>query len=179
MLSIVLIAIVVIIAALLALAATKPDTFRIERSAIINTSPDKVFGLIEDFHRWNGWSPWEKLDPAMMRTFTGAASGKGAIYEWEGNKKVGKGRMEIADLESHSQIRIKLDFFSPFEAHNIAEFTLENRGNSVYLKWAMFGPASFAVKVMHLFMNMDKMVGKDFETGLANLKSLAENSPTE
>jgi hypothetical protein len=131
---------------------------------------------LDDFHRWSDWSPWEKLDPAMTRIFAGPASGKGAIYEWEGNKKVGKGRMEILDVEPNTQLRIKLDFLSPFEAHNIAEFTIENCGDSIRIVWTMYGPASFALKVMHLFMNMDKMVGKDFENGLENLKNLAEKS---
>lgn len=168
------IAIVVIIAGLLLLGASRPDTFRIQRSTSINATPEKVTALIADFHHWSSWSPWEKLDPALSRKFGGATAGKGAVYEWEGNKKVGKGRMEITGLSENAQILIKLDFFAPFEAHNTAEFTLHQHDGATNIIWAMYGPASFPVKVMHLFMNMDRMVGKDFEAGLASLKALAE-----
>ncbi len=167
-------AILVIIAGLLVLAASRPDTFRIQRSASINATPEKVSALLADFHHWGSWSPWEKLDPALARKYSGAATGIGAVYEWEGNKKVGKGRMEITDLSENARILIKLDFFSPFEAHNTAEFTLHQDGGTTNLTWAMYGPTSFPVKVMRLFMNMDRMVGKDFEAGLASLKALAE-----
>ncbi|HXA45990.1 MAG TPA: SRPBCC family protein [Burkholderiaceae bacterium] len=174
MLEIIVIAVVVIIAVVLALAARKPDIFRVERSIDIKAAPDKFSSLIDDFHQWAGWSPWEKLDPAMTRAYSGATSGKGAIYEWQGNSKVGQGRMEILEILPNAKIVIKLDFLKPFEAHNTAEFTLETRGDSTFVTWAMYGPASLPVKVMHLFFNMDKMVGKDFETGLANMKALTE-----
>jgi uncharacterized protein YndB with AHSA1/START domain len=166
--------IVVLISALLLYASTKPDAFRVERSATINAPPERIFALINDFHHWPQWSPWEKLDPAMNKTHTGAPSGQGAIYEWEGNKKVGKGRMEIMESAPSSKIVIKLDFFKPFEAHNTAEFTLQAQGNSTHINWAMLGQMPFLFKVMTTFMNMDKMIGKDFETGLANLKAIAE-----
>jgi hypothetical protein len=174
MLNIIVIAVVVIIAVVLALAAKKPDTFRVERSINIKATPDKIFSLIDDFHQWAAWSPWEKLDPAMTRTYSGTTSGKGAIYEWLGNNKVGQGRMETIETLLNAKIVIKLDFLKPFEAHNTAEFTLEARDDATLVTWAMYGPASFPVKVMHLFFNMDKMVGKDFETGLVNMKALAE-----
>src|SRR5438477_8882693 len=125
------------IVVLLVIAATKPDAFRIQRSAIINSAPDKVFPLINDFHNWTAWSPWEKLDPALKRAYSGAASGKGAVYEWQGNKKVGQGRMEIIESFSPSKIAIKLDFFKPFEAHNTAEFTLQPQANSTGVTWVM------------------------------------------
>jgi uncharacterized protein YndB with AHSA1/START domain len=165
---------VVAVAAVLVFAATRPDAFRIQRRASLNAPPEKVFALISDFHNWASWSPWEKLDPALKRTYGGAASGRGAVYEWEGNKQVGKGRMEITEASPFSRITIKLDFLRPFEAHHTAEFTLETQGNSTDITWAMFGRRPFLFKVMCLFFNMDKMIGKDFETGLANLKGIAE-----
>jgi hypothetical protein len=174
MLNVILIAIAVFVVLVLLFAASKPNTFRVQRQAVIKAKPDAVFAQLDDFHKWARWSPWEKLDPMMTRNFSGADSGKGSIYEWEGNKKVGQGRMEITDLVPNAQLLIKLDFFKPFEAHNTAEFVLESIGDSTNITWTMHGPASFAIKVMHVFMNMDKMVGKDFEAGLANLKSIVE-----
>ena len=159
---------------LLFYAATKPDAFRIERGTTIKAPPDKVFAFINDFHNWQSWSPWEKMDPGMKRSHSGPTDGRGAVYEWEGNKKVGKGRMEIVESSPSSKIVIKLDFFKPFEAHNTAEFTLEPRGDSTNVTWAMHGKQPFMLKVMTVFMDMDKMVGKDFETGLANMKAAAE-----
>ena len=164
---------VVAIAAVLVYAATRPDTFRIKRQASIQAAPDKIFALINDFRNWQSWSPWENMDPALKRSYSGAASGPGAVYEWEGNKKVGKGRMEIVEAVP-SRVAIKLDFLKPFEAHNVAEFTLIPRGGATDVIWAMHGPNLFIGKVMSLFFDMDRMVGKDFETGLANLKALAE-----
>src|SRR5206468_3186084 len=148
--------------------------FRIERGTTIKAPPEKIFALINDFHNWGSWSPWEKMDPTMKRTHSGPPSGLGAVYEWEGNKKVGKGRMEIVESSSPSKTVIKLDFFKPFEAHNTAEFTLEPQGDSTNVTWAMHGRQPYMLKVMCLFMDMDKMVGKDFETGLANMKAAAE-----
>jgi uncharacterized protein YndB with AHSA1/START domain len=166
---------VVAVAALLVIAALKPDAFRIQRSATIKASPDKIFPHINDFHKWPAWSPWEKMDPALKRTHSGAANGQGAVYEWEGNKQVGKGRMEITESSPPSKIVIKLDFLKPFEAHNTAEFTFQSQSDSTNVTWTMHGRQPFLIKVMSLFFSMDKMVGKDFESGLANLKALAEN----
>jgi uncharacterized protein YndB with AHSA1/START domain len=174
MLKIIAIVVVVAIAAVLGLAATKPDTFRVQRAASIKAPPDKVFALINDFHQWSQWSPWEKLDPDMKRTFSGPASGKGAVYEWTGNSKVGAGRMEITEPTPSSKILIKLDFITPFEGHNIAEFTLEPQADATQLTWAMHGPTPFVSKVMQVFVSMDSLIGKDFEQGLANLKAAAE-----
>ena len=174
MFKIIAIVIVVLIAALLIYAATRPDTLRVQRSTNIKAPPEKIFALINDFHSWGAWSPYEKKDPAMKRTMSGAANGKGAVYEWEGDKNVGKGRMEIAESSPPSKVTLKLDFVKPFEAHNVVDFTLEPKGDSTNVTWAMHGPSLYVGKVMSVFMNMDNMVGKDFEVGLANLKAAAE-----
>lgn len=174
MIKIILIALAVLIATVLGLAVTKPDTFRIQRAVTIKAPPEKIFAVINDFHNWTSWSPWEKLDPAMKRTHSGAASGKGAIYEWEGNSKVGAGRMEILDTTAPSKIAIKLDFIKPFEGHNTAEYTLVPQGEMTNVTWAMYGPTPFISKLMQVFISFDKMIGKDFEEGLANLKAVAE-----
>ncbi len=174
MLKFIIFAIILGVAAILILANTKPDSFRVERSITILASPDKIFAFINDFHRWSAWSPWEKLDPAMLRTFGGAAEGPGAIYEWDGNKQVGQGRMEIAEAVPPDRLVIQLDFIRPFEGHNIAEFTLQQLGTSTRLTWAMHGPSPFISKIMQVFVSLDRMIGKDFETGLANLKAVAE-----
>jgi uncharacterized protein YndB with AHSA1/START domain len=171
---VIVVLVVVPLAAILIFAATKPDTFRVQRATSIKAPPERIFPLIADFHGWGAWSPYEKLDPAMKRTFSGAANGKGAVYEWDSDGKAGKGRMEITDAPAPSKVAIKLDFFKPFEAHNIAEFTLEPRGDSTDITWAMYGPNLYIAKVMSIFFNMDRMIGKDFETGLANLKARAE-----
>jgi hypothetical protein len=166
--------VVVLLAALLGFAATKPDTFRVERATSIKAPPEKIFPLINDLRSWGAWSPWEKLDPTMKRTYSGAANGLGAVYEWEGDGKVGAGRMEITESSPSSRVILKLDFLKPFEAHNVAEYTLEAKGDSTNITWAMHGPSPFVSKVMQVFFSMDRMVGKDFETGLANLKAIAE-----
>jgi uncharacterized protein YndB with AHSA1/START domain len=172
--AIIAVVLAVAIAIVLILAATKPDTFEVRRAATVKAPPEKIFAAISDFHQWGSWSPWENKDPAMQRSYGGAASGRGAVYAWEGNKNVGSGRMEILEASPPSKIVIKLDFLKPFEAHNTAEFTMLPQGNATSITWLMHGPASFMVKVMHVFINMDRMVGKDFEAGLANLKRLAE-----
>jgi uncharacterized protein YndB with AHSA1/START domain len=173
-LAIIGVVVVVAIGGILLYAATKPDSFRVQRTVLINAPSDKVFPLINDMKAWTAWSPYEKKDPDMKRTFSGAASGKGAVYEWDGDKNVGKGRMEIMDVSEPSKVKIKLDFLKPFEAHNTAEFTLEPKGESTTVTWAMYGPCPFIGKVMSVFLDMDRMVGKDFEAGLANLKTVTE-----
>jgi hypothetical protein len=162
------------VAAVLGFAAMQPDGFRVQRSATMKAPPEKVFAQINDFHNWGAWSPWEKLDLAMKKTHSGAANGKGAIYEWEGNKQVGKGRMEITESSSPSKVAIKLDFFKPFESHNTADFLIEGQGDSTNVVWGMNGQKPFMFKVMGLFMSMDKMIGKDFEAGLASIKGIVE-----
>jgi len=162
------------VVAVLIIAATKPDSFSVQRATVVNAPADKVFPLIADFHEWRKWSPWEDRDPELKRTYGGAERGKGAIYAWEGNKNVGSGRMEILEAAVPSKIIIKLDFFKPFEGHNTAEFTMLPQGDVTNLTWTMHGPAVFMSKVMQVSINLDHMIGRDFEAGLANLKKLAE-----
>lgn len=165
---------VVAIAALLVFAATRPDAFRVQREITINAAPHTVFALISDFRRWGDWSPWEKLDPSMQRSHSGATSGQGAVYAWQGSGKVGAGRMEIVEASPPARVRIQLDFIKPFEARNTAEFTLAPQGEATRVVWAMHGPSPFISKLMGVFVDMDKMIGTDFETGLANLKAASE-----
>jgi uncharacterized protein YndB with AHSA1/START domain len=165
-----------LLAALLLYAATRPDQFEVQRSTVIQAPPDKVFALINDFHQWQQWSPWEKVDPAMKRTHSGAPAGKGAVYAWEGNKQVGTGRMEILESAPPSKVAIQLDFTSPMTARNTADFVLQPEGQGTRVTWTMRGPTAFGMKVLHVFVSMDKMVGGDFEAGLANLKAAAEKS---
>lgn len=174
MIQTILIVVFLVVAGILILAATKPDSFRVERAAAIKAPPEKIFALIDDFKAWASWSPWEKKDPAMKRTFGATTRGQGATYAWEGNKDVGQGSMEITASIPSSKIALKLDFLKPFEAHNSVEFTLEARGDTTNLIWTMQGPTPFFAKIIHVFINMDRMVGKDFEAGLAKLKVLAE-----
>jgi hypothetical protein len=219
----------VLLLGLLAFAATRPNTFEVRRAQSIQSPADRIFPLIGDFHNWASWPPYEKLDPAMTKTFSGASSGKGvimalrawaslarldklkliprgecfslpagrqpglgpratkgdearpamffnrAVYNWAGNSKAGEGRMEIVEAAAPSRVRIKLDFLKPFEGHNTAEFTLEADGPATNVTWAMYGPMPFMMKVMSIFFSMDKMLGKEFAAGLANLKVIAEN----
>ena len=162
------------IAVVLIFAATKPDRFSVRREITVQAPAEKIFPLINDFHQWGSWSPYENKDPAMKRSYDGPASGKGAVYGWEGNRNVGSGRMEILDTSAPSKIVIKLDFFSPFEGHNTAEFTMLPQGDGTHVTWLMHGPAPFMNKLMQVFMNLDKMIGKDFEAGLVNLKTVTE-----
>jgi carbon monoxide dehydrogenase subunit G len=172
--AIIAVVLAVAVAIVLILAVTKPNTFSVQRAATVKAPPEKIFPLINDFHQWVTWSPYENKDPAMKRSYSGAESGKGAVYSWEGNKNVGSGRMEILDTSAPTKIVIKLDFFTPFEGHNTAEFTMLPQGDVTNVTWVMHGPAVFISKVMQVFMNLDKMIGKDFEVGLVNLKTLAE-----
>jgi uncharacterized protein YndB with AHSA1/START domain len=172
--AIVAVVLAVVIAIVLIMAATKPDTLRVQRATTVQAPPEKIFALINDFHQWGTWSPYETKDPAMKRSYDGAASGKGAVYAWDGNNNVGSGRMEILEAQLPSKIVIKLDFFKPFEGHNTAEFSTLRQGDATSVTWSMYGPAPFMSKVMQVFMNMDRMIGKDFEVGLANLKRLTE-----
>ena len=162
------------IAIVLILAATKPARFSVRREATVRAPAEKIFPLINDFHQWVAWSPYEHRDPALKRTYGGAESGKGAVYAWDGNNKVGSGRMEILESAAPSKIVIKLDFFKPFEGHNTAEFTLQPQGDGTHVTWLMHGPAPFMNKLMQVFMNLDNMIGKDFEAGLVNLKNVTE-----
>jgi len=166
----------VAVVAILVVAATQPDTFRVQRSAVIQAPPEKIFPLIEDFRAWGGWSPWEKKDPAMKRSFSGPATGKGAVYAWDGNSEVGQGSMEIVEDMPPSKLVLKLDFVKPFEGHNVVTFALTPQGETTNVTWTMEGASPFMAKVFGLFCDMDAMIGKEFEAGLANLKALAEKS---
>ena len=174
MLKIIGIAVAVIVIGVLIAAATKPDAFTITRKGSIKAPPEKVFGFLNDFKQWAAWSPWEKKDPAMKRIMGAATSGKGATYGWEGNKDVGVGNMEIAESTPSSKLTIKLNFEKPFKANNIVNFTLAPVADGTEVTWTMEGQNNFIAKIMQVFMDMDKMVGPDFEAGLANLKAAAE-----
>ncbi|HEX5004394.1 MAG TPA: SRPBCC family protein [Gemmatimonadales bacterium] len=174
MLKKILLGIAILVAAILVLALAKPDRFEVQRAIRIGAASDSIFPYLDDFHNWGQWSPWEKLDPAMSRTFSGPASGVGAEYAWTGNKDVGRGRMEIMESVPSSRLLIALDFLEPFESHNTAEFVLAPAGDSTDVTWTMRGPNLFIGKVMSVFVSMDKLVGSDFESGLANLKAAAE-----
>jgi hypothetical protein len=166
--------VLMLLAALLTFAATKPDTYRISRSTSITAPPARIFGFIDDFRRWGTWSPFEKMDPTMQRAYSGAASGKGAVYAWEGKGSAGIGRMEITEVAPPLRATIAVDFAKPFRAHNVNEFTLEARGDVTQVTWAMQGTAPFVLKVMSVFVSPDRLMGGHFETGLASLKAAAE-----
>jgi uncharacterized protein YndB with AHSA1/START domain len=166
--------ILVLILALSAYAAIQPKTFRLERSTTIKAPPEKVFALVNDFRQWGEWSPWDKMDPNMTRNYGGSPSGVGSTYGWVGNKKVGEGSMEIVGSNPGKAVSLKLDFLKPFEAHNMTDFTFTPEGDGTRVNWAMHGPLGFAQRLMHIFFNMEKMVGPDFERGLASMKQVAE-----
>jgi hypothetical protein len=163
-----------IIVVVLGMAAMKPDSFSVRRSVTIKAPPEKIAPFLNDFHQWTSWSPWEHLDPAMKRTFSGAPAGKGAVYEWEGNSDVGKGRMEILEAASPASTVVKLDFLKPVASSSTTEFILAPQGDATAVTWNMRGPMPFVSKVMTVFVNMDDMIGKDFDKGLAQLKAAAE-----
>ena len=173
--AIVAIIVAVAIIAVLAYAASRPDTFRVQRTASIKAAPERIFPLIDDLHAHTTWSPFEK-DPAMKRTHSGAPRGKGAVYEWDGNNQVGSGRLAITD-STPSKIIMALDMFRPFKASNTVEFSLQpNAGASTTVTWAMHGRQPFMAKLMSTFIDCDKMVGKQFEEGLGKMKALAEKA---
>jgi hypothetical protein len=174
MLKIIAIIIVVAIAAVLLFAATRPDSFRVQRTLGIKAPPERIFPFIDDLHRFNTWNPYEKKDPNIKGTYSGAASGKGAAYAFDGNKDVGKGSVEITESLPPRQVSMRLHMIEPIEASNAVEFTLEPNGDVTNVTWAMHGPVPYLGKIIHLFFNMDGMVGRDFEAGLANLKAIAE-----
>jgi uncharacterized protein YndB with AHSA1/START domain len=183
MLGTIAIVIAVLVAAILVIAATKPDTFRVQRQTTIKAAPEDVFDLLDDFHNHLLWSPFEK-DPMMKRSHSGAPRGQGAVYEWDGNKKVGAGRIEITETSQPSKtapgkVTMALDMLKPFKAHNHVEFTLEPKAESTNVSWTIQGHQPYMGKLMSMFIDCDKMFGKEFETGLANLKSLAEKPSNE
>ena len=162
------------IVVVLVLAAMKPDQFRVQRSAAIKAPPEKIFPLINDFKAWTAWSPYEQKDPDMQRTYSTLTSGKGASYAWDGNGNVGAGNMLITDAPEPSMVALDLNMTRPMTAHNTVEFTLVPAGDSTTVTWMMRGEAPYFAKIIHVFFNMDKMVGGDFEAGLAKLKNAAE-----
>jgi len=179
MLKKILIAIAAIVVVFVAVVAMQPSEFRIVRSATISAHAPAVFAQVNDFHNWETWSPWAKLDPAAKATFEGPSAGTGAIFRWAGNDKIGEGSMTITESRPSDLIRITLEFVKPFAATNTAEFTFEPEGNQTAVTWSMAGKNNFMAKAVSLFMNMDKMVGGKFEEGLANMKSVVEAAPKQ
>lgn len=165
---------VVLAVAVLVVGLLRPDHFQVQRSARIHAAPQAIYRHLEDFQAWPAWSPWEKLDPAMKRTYSGQPSRPGAAYAWEGNRDVGAGRMEIIEVSPPERLVIRLDFLRPFEAHNTITFELKGEGDLTNITWSMSGPSPLVSKVMGLFVDMDTMIGKDFEAGLVNLKRVTE-----
>lgn len=168
----ILIAAALLIIALVVFIATRPSDFRITRSATIPAPPDMVFPHVNDLHKWQEWSPWAKLDPAAKNTFEGPASGKGAAFAWAGNSEVGEGRMTITESRPNELVRFKLDFVKPMESTADTEFTFKPDGAGTNVTWTMTGTNNFVGRAMCLVMNMDKMVGGQFEQGFANLKAV-------
>jgi uncharacterized protein YndB with AHSA1/START domain len=167
----------VLVVAVLVLAALRPADFRIVRSGSIQAPPAAVFGRVNDLRQFQDWSPWAKLDPTMKLTFSGPAAGVGCASAWEGNNKVGAGRMTITESRPAELVGMRLEFLRPFKATNTTEFTFRPDGSRTVVEWSMTGRHNFVSKIFCLFMNMDRMVGRDFEKGLAQLKSLAEAKP--
>lgn len=173
----ILIALAVVVIALVGVVAVQPSGFRIARTTTISAPPPAVFAHVNDFHKWEAWNPWAKLDPAMKQTYEGASAGTGAIYTWAGNREVGEGRMTLTESRPTELIRIKLEFLKPFKATNTAEFTFKPEGDRTVVTWTMTGEKNFIAKAVGLVMNVDKMVGGQFETGLARMKSVVEAAP--
>lgn len=174
MIKIAVIVLVLAIAGVLLYAGTKPDDFGVRRTASIKAAPERIYPLIADFRQWPSWSPYEAKDPAMKRTLGTVAAGPGATYAWEGNKEVGQGDMTITTVEAPQRVSIRLNFIKPFAATNQVDFVLEPQGDSTRVTWDMHGPAPYVTKLMSTFFDMDRMIGRDFELGLANLKAAAE-----
>src|SRR5215831_14322343 len=169
-------AVVLVVVVLAVIVALQPSEFRIERSAVIAAPAAAVFAQVNDFHSWETWSPWAKLDPAAKNSFEGAPAGKGAAFAWAGNSKVGEGRMTITESRPNELVRIKLEFLKPFEATNTAEFTFRPEGERTAVTWSMYGHNNFISRAVFLFVNMDTALGSEFDKGLASMKSAAEAS---
>lgn len=179
MIRIVLIALAGIIAALVAIVALQPSAFRIARTATISAPPPAVFAQVNDFRNWQAWSPWEGIDPTMKRIYEGAPSGTGAVYSWAGNNQIGEGRMTIIESRPGDVIRIQLEFLKPFAATHSADFHFKPEGDNTLVTWSMSGTNNFVAKGIGLFMNMDKMIGDQFEKGLAQLRKVVEATAPE
>jgi len=161
----------------LIVVAAQPSEYRVQRSAVIDAPPEQVFAHVNDFHKWQPWSPWEKLDPDAEAVFEGPDSGEGAVFKWSGNDEVGEGTMTIIDSDPHEKIGIRLEFVRPMEDACHVEFTFQPQGEQTQVTWSMFGENNFVGKAMCLFMDLDKVAGGQFEQGLANLKSVVEAGP--
>jgi uncharacterized protein YndB with AHSA1/START domain len=169
-----LLVVLAIVAIIAGRAMFIPGTFSVQRSITVQAPPEKIFPLLNDFQRFSQWSPWQQLDPAMTSQISTPSAGPGAVYEWRGNSKAGSGRMEILASKPSSSVRVKLDFLEPFESHNITDYSLTPTGAGTTVTWEMHGPSTLPSKLMQVFVSMDKMVGGDFERGLASIKAIAE-----
>jgi hypothetical protein len=175
----ILIVLAIIVVVLIVIVTLQPSDFRVTRNATISASAPVVFAQVNDFHKWEAWNPWGKIDPAMKHTYEGAPAGTGAVYTWIGNKEVGEGRMTIVESRPSDLIRIKMEFFKPFAGISTAEFTFKPESKQTAVTWSMSGDKNFMAKAIHLFMNMDKMIGGQFEKGLAEMKSIVERAPKQ
>ncbi len=177
MLKKILMVLILLVAGFVVVVSLRPSDFRVSRTATMAAPPETIFAQVNDFHRWEAWSPWAKMDPQAKNSFEGSNSGKGAIFRWDGNSKVGAGAMTILDSQPSSLIRIQLDFLKPMSGTSTAEFTFKPEGDRTVVTWSMAGKNNFIAKAIGLFMDCDKMVGEQFEKGLASIKSLVENPP--
>ena len=171
------IVVAVVVVVFVVIVTFQPSDFRVARSAILAAPAPAVYAQVNDFRKWEAWNPWGKIDPAMKQTYEGAPAGTGAIYTWIGNNEVGEGRMTIIETRPSDLIRIKLEFYKPLAATHVAEFTFKAEGGQTVVTWSMTGAKNFMAKAIHLFMNMDKMIGGQFEKGLASMKSIVEAAP--
>jgi Polyketide cyclase / dehydrase and lipid transport len=177
MLKIIFIVLAVVIAAFAIVVALQPDEFRVARSATMAVPPQVVFAQVDDLRKWEAWNPWQKVDPAMKLNFTGPPAGPGASYSWVGNRDVGEGRLTIVESRPNDLVKIKLEFMKPFTATNMATFAFKPDGNKTLVTWSMEGRNNYFAKALHLVINMDRMVGGEFEKGLADMKKVAEAAP--
>ena len=177
MITIVLIVFPIVALGLVGVVVMQPSEFYVARSILISAAPATIFAQVNDFHKWETWNPWGKVDPAVKQTYDGAPAGTGAIYTWAGNREVGEGRMTLTESHPSELIGIKLEFFKPFAATNVAKFTFKPEGQQTLVTWTMKGNKNFMAKAIHLFINMDKMIGGQFEKGLASMKSIVEATP--
>jgi uncharacterized protein YndB with AHSA1/START domain len=177
MIKIILAVLAVLVVGFLVVVSLRPSEFRVSRSTTVAAPPEAVFAQVNDFHKWASWNPWGKIDPAMKQTYEGAAAGTGAAYTWIGNNQVGEGRMTIIESRPGELIRIRMDFLKPFKATNTAEFTFKPQGDQTFVTWSMYGKNNFIAKAIGLFMDCDKMIGDQFEKGLADMKAVAQAAP--
>jgi polyketide cyclase/dehydrase/lipid transport protein len=179
MLPIIFLALIAIVVVFAGIVAMQPSEFRVARTTTISAPASSVFAQVNDFHKWENWNPWGKIDPAMKQTYEGAPSGIGAIYTWTGNAQVGEGRMTLTESRPSDLIKIKLEFLKPFAATSLAEFTFKPEGDQTVVTWSMIGQCNFIAKTIHLFISMDKMIGGQFEKGLARMKAEVEAAPAQ